>query len=148
MLTGALLILAPLFLGFAIALENRRAMTIIHYTVEGLVYFILLLLGLGLGQMEGLAAQLGGMAAQVMALVLVLFVANMMGLWLFHRWQPMAVERPEGEVSPGHRRLFLAGLKPLLAVMAGLRASGHCLRLSAVLPFAGADGSLSVAGIA
>ena len=81
MLTGALLILAPLFLGFAIALENRRAMTIIHYTVEGLVYFILLLLGLGLGQMEGLAAQLGGMAAQVMALVLVLFVANMMGLW-------------------------------------------------------------------
>jgi len=127
MLTGALLILAPLFLGFAIALENRRAMTIIHYTVEGLVYFILLLLGLGLGQMEGLAAQLGGMAAQVMALVLVLFVANMMGLWLFHRWQPMSVERVEGSVSPGYRRLFLAGLKPLVAVIAGLLAGYYLL---------------------
>ena len=46
MLTGALLILAPLFLGFAFALSNRRLMTVIHYTVEGLVYFILALLGL------------------------------------------------------------------------------------------------------
>ncbi|MFY3774579.1 lysine exporter LysO family protein [Marinobacter salsuginis] len=127
MLTGALLILAPLFLGFAIALESRRAMTVIHYTVEGLVYFILLLLGLGLGQMEGLAAQLGGMATQVMALVLVLFVANMMGLWLFHRWQPMSVERVEGSVSPGYRRLFLAGLKPLVAVIAGLLAGYYLL---------------------
>lgn len=127
MLTGALLILAPLFLGFAIALESRRAMTIIHYTVEGLVYFILLLLGLGLGQMEGFAAQLGGMAAQVMALVLVLFVANMMGLWLFHRWQPMSVERVEGNVSPGYRRLFLVGLKPLVAVIAGLLAGYYLL---------------------
>ncbi|MBY6071796.1 lysine exporter LysO family protein [Marinobacter salsuginis] len=127
MLTGALLILAPLFLGFAIALESRRAMTVIHYTVEGLVYFILLLLGLGLGQMEGLAAQLGGMATQVITLVLVLFVANMMGLWLFHRWQPMSVERVEGSVSPGYRRLFLAGLKPLVAVIAGLLAGYYLL---------------------
>ena len=127
MLTGALLILAPLFLGFAIALESRRAMTVIHYTVEGLVYFILLLLGLGLGQMEGLAAQLGGMATQVMTLVLVLFVANMMGLWLFHRWQPMSVERVEGSVSPGYRILFLAGLKPLVAVIAGLLAGYYLL---------------------
>jgi len=37
MLTGALLILAPLFLGFAIALASRRLMTVIHYSVEGLV---------------------------------------------------------------------------------------------------------------
>ncbi|TYC57054.1 lysine exporter LysO family protein [Marinobacter sp. BW6] len=127
MLTGALLILAPLFLGFAIALKNRWAMTMIHYTVEGLVYFILLLLGLGLGQMEGLAAQLGGMAGQVLALVLVLFIANMIGLWLFHRWQPMSVERVEGSVNPGYRRLFLAGLKPLVAVIAGLLAGYYLL---------------------
>lgn len=79
MLTGALLILAPLFLGFAIALSNRQLMTVIHYSVEGLVYFILALLGLGLGQMEGLLGQLGTMAAQVAGLVLVLLVANMGG---------------------------------------------------------------------
>jgi len=122
MLTGALLILAPLFLGFAIPLANRRVMTLIHYTVEALVYFILALLGLGLGQMDGLAAQLGNMAMQVTVLVVVLFVANMLGLWLFHRWQPMRIERGDGEGRPGYRRLFLAGLKPLLAVMAGLVA--------------------------
>ena len=33
MLSGALLILAPLFLGFAIALDNRRLMTLVHHTV-------------------------------------------------------------------------------------------------------------------
>lgn len=127
MLTGALLILAPLFLGFALSLQNRHLMTVIHYSVEGLVYFILALLGLGLGQMEGLGAQLGGMAVQVLILVVALLVANMVGLWLFHRWQPMRVERPDGDVSPGYRRLFLAGLKPLLAVMAGLLAGYYLL---------------------
>lgn len=127
MLTGALLILAPLFLGFALALDNRHLMTVIHYSVEGLIYFILALLGLGLGQMEGLSAQLGGMAVQVLALVAVLLLANMAGLWLFHRWQPMTVERPDGEIRSGYRRLFLAGLKPLLAVMAGLLAGYYLL---------------------
>ncbi|MBW7471459.1 lysine exporter LysO family protein [Marinobacter sp. M216] len=122
MLTGALLILAPLFLGFALPLTSRRAMTVIHYLVETLVYFILGLLGVGLGQMEGLATQLGGMAVQVLVLVVVLFVANMAGLWLFHRWQPMTpVHGTEGE-GPGYRRLFMAGLKPLLAVTVGLLA--------------------------
>lgn len=127
MLTDALLILAPLFLGFALALENRHLMTAIHYGVEGLIYFILSLLGLALGQMEGLSQQLGGMAAQVVALVALLLVANMAGLWLFHRWQPMAVERADVDASHGYRRLFLAGLKPLLAVLVGVLAGYYLL---------------------
>ncbi|MEX2474642.1 lysine exporter LysO family protein [Marinobacter sp.] len=122
MLTGALLILAPLFFGFALLLENRRLMTVIHYTVESLVYFILALLGLGLGQMEGLGQQLGSMAVQVTALVLVLLLANLVGLWLFHRWQPMAVTPDASHARPGYHRLFLAGLKPLAAVALGMVA--------------------------
>ncbi|MGB1949458.1 MAG: lysine exporter LysO family protein [Marinobacter sp.] len=122
MLTGALLILAPLFFGFALPLQNRRLMTAIHYTVETLVYFILALLGLGLGQMEGLTQQLGDMAIQVAALVGVLLVANLAGLWLFHRWQPMSVALEESAPRPGYQRLFLAGLKPLAAVAFGVLA--------------------------
>lgn len=120
MLTDALLILAPLFLGFALALENRRLMTVIHHLVEGLVYFILALLGLGLGQMEGLSDQLGTMAGQMSVLVLVLFVANMAGLWLFHRWRPMSREAGDTTAGEtGYLRLFMAAVKPLLAVLAG-----------------------------
>ena len=127
MLTGALLILAPLFLGFAIALENRRAMTVIHYSVEALVYLILALLGLGLGQMDGLGQQLSGMAVQVIALVIVLFLANMLGLGLLHRFLPMRAEDSPSTASPpmasqGFGRLFMAGLKPLLAVLLGAMA--------------------------
>lgn len=127
MLTGALLILAPLFLGFALFLENRRIMTVIHHGVEVLVYFILALLGLGLGQMEGLATQLGGMAIQVMLLVVVLFLCNMLGLWAFHRWQPLVLTDNPTEGQAGYRRLFLAGLKPLVAVLAGLLAGYYLL---------------------
>ena len=129
MLTGALLILAPLFLGFALSLSNRRAMTVIHYLVEALIYFILALLGLGLGQMDGLASQLSGMAQQVLVLVVALLAANMLGLWLFHRWQPMP-QPPESDQPSGptsYRRLFLAGLKPLLAVVLGLLAGDYLL---------------------
>ncbi|NWN90157.1 lysine exporter LysO family protein [Marinobacter adhaerens] len=123
MFTGALLILAPLFLGFALSLENRRLMTAIHYTVQGLVYFILALLGLGLGQMEGLTDHLGTMAGQMTALTVALFVANMVGLWLLHRWQPMTPEQwDESTGSTGYMRLFMAALKPLLALLAGLLA--------------------------
>jgi uncharacterized membrane protein YbjE (DUF340 family) len=120
MLTGVLLILAPLFLGFAISLSSRRAMTIIHYSVETLVYLILGMLGLGLGQMEGLASQLGTMVGQVSALVVVLLACNMGGLWLFHRWRPMPMDRASTAAGPGYRRLFMAAIKPLLAVLAGL----------------------------
>ncbi|MBY6033709.1 lysine exporter LysO family protein [Marinobacter daepoensis] len=120
MLTGALLILAPLFFGFMVSLTNRRLMTMIHYVVEALVYFILALLGLGLGQMEGLLDQLGTMAGQVTALVVLLLVANLAGLWLFHRWQPMHTDVADAGPRPGYGRLFLAGLKPLMAVLAGV----------------------------
>jgi len=120
MLTGALLILAPLFLGFALSLESRRLMTVIHYLVEALVYFILALLGLGLGQMEGLSSQLGTMAGQTSALVAVLFFANMAGLWLLQRWRPMMPEpREVASGVTGYVRLFVAAAKPLLAVLVG-----------------------------
>ncbi|HEV8076939.1 MAG TPA: LysO family transporter, partial [Marinobacter sp.] len=132
MLTGALLILAPLFLGFAIPISNRRAMTVIHYLVETLVYLILAMLGLGLGQMEGLGSQLGTMASQVFALVAVLLVCNTVGLWLFHRWRPMAIERTNVVASPGYRRLFMAAAQPLLAVLAGLLSGYYLLP---ALPF-------------
>jgi len=122
MLTDALLILAPLFLGFALQVENRRVVTAVHYSVEILVYFILALLGLGLGQMEGLTQQLGGMMGQVLALVLMLLASNMAGLWLFGRWQPMVTDGAGAGEHPGYRRLFLAGMKPLLAVLAGALA--------------------------
>lgn len=126
MLTGALLILAPLFFGFALRLENRRIMTVIHYLVEALVYFILALLGLGLGQMSGLADQLAGMAVQVALLVVVLLIANLAGLWLLHQFQPMIPDQSVPAAASGYRRLFVAGLKPMLAVLAGV-AAGYWL---------------------
>jgi len=122
MLSGALLILMPLFLGFAISVTRRQVMTVIHYLVEGLVYFILALLGLGLGQMDGLTAQLGAMAVQVALLVSALLVCNLTGLWLFHRLLPLYPESTGTGGRRSYRRLLLAGLKPLLAVLAGLLA--------------------------
>lgn len=123
----ALIILAPLFLGFALALDNRTVMTVIHYAVEGLVYFILALLGLGLGQMEGLWQQLATMLGQVAILVVTLGLANLAALWLWQRWQPMTVAAAEGTTETSYRRLFLAALKPLSAVLVGVAAGAWLL---------------------
>ena len=129
MLTDALLILAPLFLGFALRLENRRLMTVIHYLVEGLVYFILALLGVGLGQMEGLTSQLGDMAWQVMSLGLVLAVFNLAALALLHARYPLQVNADSDRKPTHYGRLCMAGARPLLAVIAG--ALGGLLLLPA-----------------
>lgn len=120
MLTDALLILAPLFLGFALKLEQRTLMTAIHFVVEGLVYLILALLGLGLGQLDGLWSQLGQMAYQVALLVIVLLVFNLLALWGWHRWQPMVIDAQSHAGVTNYRRLFLAALKPLAAVITGV----------------------------
>ncbi|SFR80920.1 Uncharacterized membrane protein YbjE, DUF340 family [Marinobacter daqiaonensis] len=122
MLAGALLILVPLFLGFAIPLYYRPLVTVVHHSVEVLVYFILALLGIGLGQMPGLGQQLAAMAGQVAILVTGLLALNMMGLWLWHRWQPMSADIAATASTSSYRRLFLAAARPLAAVLAGLLA--------------------------
>lgn len=121
MLTSALLILAPLFLGFAFLVRHRHALTLIHRGVDALVYAILALLGVSLGQLEGLAQQLGQMAAQVVMLVIALLIANGLALLLWHRWQPMATAASEVAASVvSWRRLLLGAAKPLLAVLLGV----------------------------
>jgi uncharacterized membrane protein YbjE (DUF340 family) len=72
--------------------------------------------------MSGLTDQLAGMVVQVSLLVLVLLVVNLAGLWLLHHFQPMVPDASVATVSSGYRRLFLAGLKPVLAVLAGVVA--------------------------
>ncbi|WP_111497046.1 MULTISPECIES: lysine exporter LysO family protein [Marinobacter] len=121
MLAGALLILVPLFVGFAFHINNPRLLAGINHGVEGLVYLILGLLGVSLGQLEGLAGHLARMGGQVSLLVGALAVANLAGLWLWQRWQPMVLEPEEsGEGPLSYRRLFLGALKPLLSVVAGM----------------------------
>ncbi|MGP4845047.1 lysine exporter LysO family protein [Marinobacter sp. 1Y8] len=121
MLAGALLILVPLFIGFAFHLTNRRLLGWINQCVEGLVYLILGLLGISLGQLDGLADQLSRMTGQVFILVGALLVANMLGLWLWQRWQPMTLEDDDSAEGPmSYRRLFLGAAKPLGAVFVGM----------------------------
>ncbi len=126
MLIDALLILVPLFLGFAVALRHRGLIGLVHHTVNGLVYLILLLLGIGLGQMDRLWNQLGAMASQVASLVIALLLFNLAALWLWHRWQPMTCDPNDEVPPPGYRRLFLSAAKPLAAVLSGLLV-GHYL---------------------
>src|SRR5690554_1020475 len=107
MVASALLILIPLFLGFAASLHQRHLLTVIHHSVNGLVYLILALLGVGLGQMEGLTRQLTEMAVQVSLLVVGLLLLNLAGLWLWHRWQPLRAESGGAAGTTSYRRLFL-----------------------------------------
>lgn len=122
-MASALIILAPLFLGFAFLLRNPRLLSWINAALEWLVYLILALLGISFGQLDRLTEQLTRMSSQVFILVTSLLVVNVIALWLWSRWQPMTAPRDEsqntGAESIRLHRLIMGALRPLLSVLAG-----------------------------
>jgi uncharacterized membrane protein YbjE (DUF340 family) len=122
-MADALLILAPLFLGFAFYLGHPRLLGLINHSVELLVYLILGLLGISFGQLDRLADQLTRMSSQVLVLVVGLLLVNIAALWLWSRWQPMTAPANDPEHTNAEpirlHRLIMGALKPLLSVLAG-----------------------------
>lgn len=130
MYTGVVVILAPLFLGYLLPLRSPRLRQWLSKTVGGLVYLILALLGVGLGTLEDLAGQLARVSAQVLLLVLFLAAANLAGLWLWARWQPLRLElsRPQGKIR--RLRMLSDAALTLGSVAAGV-AVGYMLGFGA-----------------
>ncbi|MFE8070032.1 lysine exporter LysO family protein [Marinobacteraceae bacterium S3BR75-40.1] len=119
MYSGMILILLPLFAGYLIPLSSARLRQGVHHAVNGLVYVILGLLGIGLGELDNLAAKLTQVGWQVGALVVITGVFNLAGLWLWARWKPIESVRPSGSSGVSWRMLTDAG-QTFLAVGIGV----------------------------
>ncbi len=85
MLSGLLLILLPLFLGYLIVLSHPRVLALLNKAVSLLVYVILFIMGMGLAQIEGLGAKLLPMTGTIGLMFLALTAANFLALALVAR---------------------------------------------------------------
>ncbi|XXQ69353.1 lysine exporter LysO family protein [Neisseriaceae bacterium B1] len=86
-LLGVLWILLPMFIGFAICVP-KIYVPILGRILSGLVYLLLLLIGMGLAHVENLVSQLDNIAVYVATLFGLLMVSNIAALMLFDRFLP------------------------------------------------------------
>lgn len=120
MYTGVLVILAPLFLGYLLPLRSPTLRQWLSRGVGALVYAILVLLGVGLGAVDNLTGQFARMSAQVAWLIPALAIANLTGLWIWARWQPLKLDLPREQAGVQRWRMLSDAALTLGAVAAGV----------------------------
>jgi uncharacterized membrane protein YbjE (DUF340 family) len=81
MLTGLVIVLLPLVLGYLVPVRRAALMALINRGVSASVYVILLLMGVSLAGLDDLASQLSRMGGQALALFAVISACNLAGLW-------------------------------------------------------------------
>ncbi len=109
-------ILLPMFVGFCFRLP-APALRLTDHLLNVCVYLILLLIGMGLAQVENLGRELGGIAFYALLLFALLTGCNLAAMRWFDRrfaWQPASAAAAPHQVS------FANGLKQLATVLLGL----------------------------
>ena len=81
MLTGLVIVLLPLVLGYLVPVRRAGLMALINRGVNASVYVILLLMGVSLAGLDDLAGQLSRMGGQALVLFAVISACNLAGLW-------------------------------------------------------------------
>ena len=119
MSAGIVLILAPLFLGYLVPLSSATLRRTVNRLLNALVYLILLLLGIGLGSLPNLAGHLLGVGWQVIALVVGLGAANLVGLWWWSNRRPIELNGAGGS-GTGRWRMLADAVKTLCSVLMGV----------------------------
>ncbi|WP_163558732.1 lysine exporter LysO family protein [Halomonas sp. NO4] len=129
MLSGLLLVLLPLLLGYLVPVPHAGVMAAINRGVNATIYVILLLMGVSLAGLDDLARQLSRMGGQALLLFALLSACNLTALaWLARR--PHVRLDPARTVAgaPTSKLAALAGSLALVAVvvagvLAGLAAA-------------------------
>lgn len=112
-----LLVLTPMFIGFAIRVP-KPYVPLIDKLLGWLVYLILLLMGLGLAQVENLLTHLNHIVLYVSVLFGLLMLFNVVALVLFERLHPTSLSIQGSETQP--KISLLGSLKQPAVVLLGL----------------------------
>ncbi|GHE21586.1 lysine exporter LysO family protein [Halomonas urumqiensis] len=85
MLTGLVIVLLPLLLGYLVPVRNALVQGLINRGVNASVYVILLLMGVSLAGLDDLTSQFARMGGAALTLFAVTGVLNLAGLWWLSR---------------------------------------------------------------
>ncbi|WP_416137809.1 lysine exporter LysO family protein [Halomonas sp. HK25] len=127
MLSGLVIVLLPLVLGYLVPVRHAGLMALINRGVNASVYVILLLMGVSLAGLDDLADQLSRMGGQALALFAVISACNLAGLW----WLSgrLGLRADPSRVVPGAPTSKLAAMAGSLALV-GVVVAGVGLGLA------------------
>ncbi|MFP4138161.1 MAG: lysine exporter LysO family protein [Halomonas sp.] len=128
MLSGLVIVLLPLVLGYLVPVRHPAVLAAINHGVNASVYVILLLMGIGLAGLDDLGGQLSRMGGQALTLFLATSACNLAGLWWLSRRLRLAAD-PRRAV-PGAPTSKLAAMAGSLALV-GVVLLGVALGLAA-----------------
>ncbi|MGS2744645.1 lysine exporter LysO family protein [Halomonas sp. LS-001] len=122
MLSGLIIVLLPLLLGYLVPVREVRWQTVINHAVNGSVYAILLLMGISLAGLENLSSQLSALGGNALLLFTITTLFNLSALWwLSQRLKlkagisPVVKNAPTSKLAAMQGSLLLVGV-----VMAGV----------------------------
>ncbi|XKH59669.1 lysine exporter LysO family protein [Halomonas sediminis] len=128
MLSGLVIVLLPLVLGYLVALRSTAVLNIVNQAVNLCVYAILSFMGISLAGLENLASQLSRLGGQTLLLFSVTTLFNLAALWwLSHRVALRGGTSPVVENAPTSKLAAMAGSLMLVGVVAGGVGAGLIL---------------------
>ncbi|EPC01112.1 membrane protein [Litchfieldella anticariensis FP35 = DSM 16096] len=119
MLTGILIVLLPLILGYLVPVRRASLMNLVNRSVNGSIYLILLLMGISLAALDDLGRQLSRMGGQAALLFAITAACNLLALWWLARRSALrAGTSPVVEGAPTSKLAAMLGSLTLLGVVA------------------------------
>jgi uncharacterized membrane protein YbjE (DUF340 family) len=124
MLSGLLIILVPLLIGYLIPLRQRAALVWINRLLGWIVYIILFLMGISLAFLDNLSANLLAILHYSAVSIVVILLCNCAGLLLLERFLPWH-HRHRQQKLPSRLKMAMESLQ-----LCGVVAAGFILGLS------------------
>lgn len=115
MLSGLLIVLLPLIIGYLVRVRHAGVMGLINRGVSASIYVILLLMGIGLAGLDNLAGQLSRMGGQALLILTVTSLCNLAALLWLSRRMPLKIDARQ--VVPGAPTSKLAAMAGSLMLM-------------------------------
>lgn len=118
MLESLLIILVPMLIGYAVKIKNIKILQQFGKITILLLYMILFIMGVSLGQLDNLAQQLPQIG--VYALTFIVFIQGLtfLGLFIYDKLSPQPLAKTT-EKMPSRWRIVLDSLKLCLVVIVG-----------------------------
>ena len=118
MLESLLIILVPMLIGYAFKIKNIKILQQFGKITILLLYMILFIMGVSLGQLDNLAQQLPQIG--VYALTFIVFIQGLtfLGLFIYDKLSPLPLAKTT-EKMPSRWRIVLDSLKLCLVVIVG-----------------------------
>lgn len=106
MFNGLLIVLGPMFLGYLIKTKNNALLHRINQIVMILLYVILFVMGVSLGQLDDLADTLPIIAISALTFAVIIQSLNVIGLLVYDKINPAPLKHLSNNLPPRWKLLL------------------------------------------